>query len=390
MVTGYPLSDIKVLDLSRVLAGPFAGRMLADLGAEVVKVEPPDRDVTRLWGKKVGSISGYYNQQNAGKKNISIDLRTPEGVGLLKELATSADILIENFRPGVMNRLGIDWPELKAVNSRLVMLSISGFGQQGPESQRAAYAPIVHAETGAISRQAARANCEPVEMCMSFADTNAGLHGLVGVLAAIHMRERTGLGQHIDIAMVDAMLATDDQTHYHLEDSTVMNGASEVWDATGGHIIIAGDFRHIWRQINTVLGVFDPTPEDAGLEEKIRLRRKTAAEFFTSFADRTALTDALDRARLAWGNVNTTANYLVDSTTLKHRHSIVEVDDRHGNRRPLFQSPYRFSDASSGVRSGAPFQGEHDREILKAWIGMEDADIEALAHCGVLVRETNG
>lgn len=382
-----PLNDVKVLDMSRVLAGPFAGRMLSDLGADVVKVEPPDRDITRLWGKQIGSISGYYNQQNAGKRNISVDLRKPGGAGLLIELAGKADILIENFRPGVMARLGLDWQTLHAANPRLIMLSISGFGQQGPEAGRAAYAPIIHAETGAIYRQAQRAGSEPVEMCMSFADTNAGLHGLVGVLAALHLRNTTGRGQHIDIAMVDAMLATDDHTHYHLESSEVNNGASEVWNATGGPIILAGDFRHIWRQINTVLGVDDPTPPDATLEEKIRCRREATASFMMSFDDRESLKAALDKAHLAWGNVNSTAGFLNGSLTIEERRSVIEVDDRNGATRPLYQSPYRFSDAESGVRGGAPLLGEHNHEILNEWLGLPPDDVRSLLENGVLISE---
>lgn len=385
----YPLADIRVLDLSRVLAGPFAGRMLSDLGAQVVKVEPPDRDVTRLWGKKTGLVSGYYNQQNAGKMNISIDLREAEGINLLIRLAACADVLIENFRPGVMARLGIPWTRLQEVNPRLIMLSISGFGQSGPEAGRAAYAPIIHAETGVILRQATRSDADPVEMCMSFADTTAGLHGLVGLLSALHMRHRTGVGQHIDIAMVDAMVATDDHAHYHLEDAPVQNGASEVWQATGGPIILAGDFRHIWRQLSTLLGVTDPTPENASLDEKIRLRRAAAAAFFLSFETRAELTAALDQARLAWGNVNSTASYLRDSPTLAHRHSVVQVDDRSGGLRDVVQSPYRFSGAKSGVSRGAPLQGEHNTTILHDWLDMPDAEITRLQDAGVLVREVS-
>lgn len=382
----YPLSGIKVIDMSRVLAGPFAGRMLADLGAEVVKVEPPDQDVTRRWGRQVGGVAGYYNQQNAGKKNVSIDLTAEAGQALLKRLVSSADILLENFRPGVMEKLGVGYETLKAINPGLIMLSISGFGQNGPESRRAAYAPIIHAETGAILRQAQRAGCHPVEMCMSFADTNAGLHGLVGVLAALHLKNQTGVGQHIDIAMVDAMVATDDQTHYHLEDSSVMNGASEVWDATGGPVIIAGDFRHIWRQFNEVLGVADPTPEGAELEEKIRLRREAAADYLTSFDSREALTAALDKARLAWGNVNTTRDFLRESPTVAARGSIVEIDDRAGGTREVYQSPYRFSNASSGVRGGAPHQGEHNQSVLNEWLSMSAEEIRQLESDGVLAR----
>jgi CoA:oxalate CoA-transferase len=387
MPQDYPLSDLKVLDLSRVLAGPFAGRMLSDLGAQVVKVEPPDQDVTRHWGHTVGSISGYYQQQNAGKRNVSIDLRQPQGTQLLLDLACKADILLENFRPGVMARLGLDWDTLHRLNPRLIMLSISGFGQHGPESQRAAYAPIVHAETGAIQRQAEKADSYPVEMCMSFADTNAGLHGLVGLLAAVHQRHRTGEGQHIDIAMVDAMLATDDQTHYYLEGAPVNNGASEVWAATGGPVIMAGDFRHIWRLLNTVLGVQEPTPADATLAAKIAARRAATEAFLVSFRHRQALTAALDKANIAWGNVTSTSTYLQDSTTLAHRRSVIAVDDRHGGTRPLFQSPYRFSGASSGVRGGAPFQGEHNQAVLTEWLDYSASQISRLQAQQVLVSE---
>lgn len=382
----YPLADIKVLDLSRVLAGPFVGRMLCDLGADVVKVEPPDQDVTRLWGRKVGPNSGYYNQQNAGKRNISIDLRTADGISLLKDLAREADMVVENFRPGVMNRLGIGWSSLSEVNPKLIMLSISGFGQDGPEAQRAAYAPIVHAETGSIHRQAEKAGGHPVEMCMSFADTNAGLHGLVAALSALHMRHRTGTGQHIDIAMVDAMLACDDHAHYHLEGSEVNNGASEVWNATGGPIILAGDFRHIWKQLVAIHGMQDPTPAGAPLSEKIRLRREAVGKFLLRFASRNDLVEALDKANLAWGNVNSTADFIRESPTLRHRNSVVQVDDRQGGERPLIQSPYRYSNARSGIRGGAPFQGEHNQEVLSAWLGMKADRIEALARENILVQ----
>lgn len=384
----YPLSDLKVLDLSRVLAGPFAGRMLSDLGAEVVKVEPPELDVTRNWGHQVGTISSYYQQQNAGKQNISIDLRQPQGTALLKDLASQADILIENFRPGVMHRLGLDWPILQAINPRLIMLSISGFGQTGPESQRAAYAPIIHAETGTIDRQAAKSAGNAVELCLAIADTNAGLHGLVGLLAAVHQRHRSGRGQHLDIAMVDTMLATDDQTHYYLEPAPINNGASEVWDTCSGRIIMAGDFRHIWRQLVAVLKVQEPEVADASLEAKISARRRAVADFLMSFTDREALIKALNKANIAWGNVTSTTDYLENSAVLAHRRSIVAIDDRQGGTRRVFQSPYRFSAASSGVRGGAPRQGEHNTLVLTNWLGYDETRVQALAEQGVLLSET--
>ena len=143
-----PLQGVRVLDMSRVLAGPFAGRILSDLGADVVKVEPPEGDVTRVWGKMRAGLAGFYTQQNVGKRNVCIDLRAEGGPELVKRLAEHAHVLIENFRPGVMERHGLSFAELSKANPALVMLSISGFGHGGPESHRAAYAPILHAESG--------------------------------------------------------------------------------------------------------------------------------------------------------------------------------------------------------------------------------------------------
>ena len=192
-VTGdRPLAGLKVLDFSRVLAGPFAGRMLADLGADVVKIEPPEGDVTRLWGRRVAGIAGYFAQQNAGKRDLCLDLSRSGAAEFVARLAETADVVVENFRPGVMDRLGIGYEVLSTVNPRLVMLSISGFGQAGPESGRAAYAPIVHAESGVVARQVAFTGTPAAELPLSVADTNAALHGLVGLLAALWARERTG------------------------------------------------------------------------------------------------------------------------------------------------------------------------------------------------------
>ena len=171
----FPLAGIKVLDMSRVLAGPFAGRMLSDLGADVVKLEPPEGDVTRHWGRKVGDVSGYFNQQNSGKRNVCVDLSDKQGVELVKSMVGVCDVLIENFRPDVMVRFGLDYDTLSAINPRLIMLSISGFGADNPDSRRAAYAPIIHAETGLVARQSAITGAFPAELPLSGADTNAGM-----------------------------------------------------------------------------------------------------------------------------------------------------------------------------------------------------------------------
>jgi len=380
----YPLANLKVLDFSRVLAGPFAGRMLSDLGADVVKVEPPDGDVTRLWGKIVGGVPGYFHQQNAGKRNISIDLRAPGARDLVLDLVRQADILIENYRPDVMPRLGFGYDVLKAINPRLIMLSISGFGANGPESKRPAYAPIVHAEVGLLARAVRRDKLPARELPLSVADTNASLHGLIGVLSAVILRERTGLGQHIDMAMVDATLVTDDQIHYELEDSeSTMGLPNEVWQTGVGQILVSSDIRLLWRLMTTKLGVPDPTSSDMNFDTKVATRRKVIEDYLAALETWAEVESVMDRMNTAWGQVRPGAD-LREQPTLKHRGSIVEIDDRAGGTRPIPQSPYRFSDAKSGVRGPAPHLGEHNAQVLSDWLGFSAASVRTLVSSRVL------
>jgi CoA:oxalate CoA-transferase len=388
MSTRYPLEGVRVLDLSRVLAGPYAARMLSDLGAEVVKVEPPEGDVTRQWGKSIAGLSGYYTQQNVGKQSVSIDLRRAGAPELVRRLAARADVLIENFRPGVMAQYGLAYADLAPLNPRLVMLSISGFGQLGPEAGRQAYAAVVHAESGIVQRQALQDGQPPRDPSLSIADMNAGLHGLAAVLAALYQREHTGQGQHIDIAMTDAMLATDDHVHLALDQVGDGRGfVNETWETAFGHIVLPGDFRWIFRQLSERCGLVDDTPPGASLAIKIESRRRAVRAFIRACPDREALYAALTQAELPWGEVRSTLSAL-DSPTSRYRGTAVETDDRAGGTRRVIQSPYRFSAARSGLRGPAPQRGEHNRAVLKAWLGIGDAEIEGLEAQGVLLADT--
>jgi CoA:oxalate CoA-transferase len=382
-----PLDGVKVLDLCRVLAGPHAGRMLADLGADVVKVEPPEGDVSRQFGRK--PESAYYRQQNAGKRSITVDLARPEGRELVKRLAAVADVVTENFRPGVMAKFGLGWADLSAINPQLVMLSISGFGQEGPERDRASYAGVIHAETGVTARRRTPPGEEHVDIEISMADTVTGLHGVIGVLSALRLRDATGLGQHVDIAMIDAMAVSDDylpnevaadQARKRRADAGEVVAASsdagaehmrtspsEIIATPDGKVIVMGEFKWIWKSINERLGIADPTPEGATLTEKVACRRQAWQDFYRSFATRAELLAALDKANLAWGIVTSGAGALA-SPTLAHRGSIVEIEDPDGNYL-IVRSPYRFSNGESGVRGPAPRQDQHHAEILADWLG---------------------
>ncbi|MCY4345126.1 MAG: CaiB/BaiF CoA-transferase family protein [Gammaproteobacteria bacterium] len=386
-LAGYPLAHLRVLDFSRVLAGPFAGRLLCDLGADVVKVEPPDGDVTRLWGRVVGNLPGYYHQQNAGKRDICIDLRTDDGRQLALDLAAQADILIENFRPDVMPRLGLGYETLRAVNPRLVMLSISGFGQGGPESHRPAYAPIIHAEAGLLARQARRSRMPYRDLPLSVADTNASLHGLVGLLAAIIARQRSGAGQHIDIAMIDATVATDDQLNYDLEDSEATGPlTSETWESGAGWILVSADFRYLWRLLANEFGLTDPARKTTPLPEKIRLRRERMQAFFAGLETWEAVEATMARMNLAWGRVREGAE-LAEQPTLAAHDMIRPMDDRAGGQRPVVQAPWRFSEARHGVRGPAPHRGEHNEAVLADWLGRSPEEADRLTAAGVLLRD---
>ena len=371
----FPLKGIKVLDMSRVLAGPFAGRMLSDLGADVVKLEPPEGDVARHWGRKVGDISGYFHQQNAGKRNICLDLSDPAGVDVVKSLVQECDVLIENFRPDVMGRLGLDYDTLSTINSRLIMLSISGFGADNPDSRRAAYAPIIHAETGLVARQAAITGSFPTELPLSVADTNAGMQGLVGLLVALYARQTTGKGDYVEIAMVDATLGANDGLHAALEGLTV-GVTNEVHETAGGFFMMGGDFRYIWKLLNTVMGVEDGLEsKEVSLEEKIAARRAASKRFFVETCkNRDEVIAALDKMNIAWGDVRS-ASDVTDLACVRARTSITEVDDRAGGSRQIPDSPYRFRNLDSGVKGGAPHLGEHNEEILRDWLGWLDDQI---------------
>jgi CoA:oxalate CoA-transferase len=372
----HPLTGLRVLDLSRVVAGPFAGRMLSDLGADVVKVEPPAGDISRVWGEQRHGLSGFYTQQNAGKRNVCVDLGITGGAPVVCALAAAADILIENFRPGVLARLELGWDVLHEANPRLIVLSISGFGQS---SDRGAYAPVIHAESGVIDRQAVFDGEPPSDPMLSIADYNAGLHGLVALLAALHMRTRTGEGQHIDVAMLDAMLATDDYAHHALDGSEFVRLGGEIWDAPGGPIMVAGVLRNTWAVLSKTYAIEDPSPPGADLSTKIESRRQAVGAWFLTFATRPLVIDALERAGLAWADVRPYRS------AFHERDAYATVDDRGGGTRNVVQSPYRFSAATSGVRGGAPHLGEHNEAVLTSWLGWDVDRIAALRASGVLV-----
>lgn len=377
-----PLAGVRVLDLSRVLSGPYAGRALADLGAEVVKVEPPEGDLTHLWGEVRNGQSGFFFQQNVGKQGIAVDLKVDGAADLIRRLAGVADVVIENFRPGVASRLGIGWPELSADNPKLVMLSISGFGQDEPPPTRAAFAAVIHAASGLIDRQARRDGCRPTDPMLSIADLVAGLHGTIAVLAALHLVRMGGDGQHIDLSMMDAMLATDEYSHHYLDGSPVARLGGTVWASAEGDVLIAADDRHTWIRLAATYGLDEGCPPGTPVAEKIAARRRLMTEWMAA-QPKPELHAALRAAGLLSHDIVEPVEAL--QTTIEQRGNVADVDAGDGGTRRVLQLPYRFSGARSEVRGPAPRLGEHNRSVLRSWLDFDDGDIDALEAAAILV-----
>ena len=296
--------------------------------------------------------------------------------------------MAENFRPGVMDEFNVGWDALRSVNPKLVMLSISGFGQQGPERERASYAPIIHAEMGLLQRQQFVSGADkPQDVALSVADTSTGMHGLIGVLAALHHAQRTGEGQHVDMAMINALLFTDDYVHAAIDDVPIPRAGGTVFDATGGPIMVAGDFKWYWHVLHTRAGVADPTPEGADLKTKIRLRRQAIEDYLLSFENRESLIAKLNEVNLAWGDVFDHREVLDRQGSVEARAILTDVDDRDGGHRRVTNTPYRFSDAEAGIRGPAAHRGEHNYDALQDWLGLSASDIDDLHRDGVLLAD---
>jgi CoA:oxalate CoA-transferase len=372
-----PLPAWRVLDLSQAISGPYAARILADLGADVVRIEGPRTDVTEYFGVVRDGRAGMYAQMNAGKRSIGVDLAVPGAADLVTDLAARADVLIENFRPGVMDRLGLGYERLSAANPGLVMASISGFGPDGPDAGRRALAPVIHAESGLIARQAELDGRDPTDLPLALADTMTALHATVAVLAALHQRAVTGHGQHIDISMLAAVAASDDHAHAALDAADeAYSSRGTIWPAPGGPLLIAAPPKHAWSMLSRRGLIADPAPPGSDLATKTRLRQRAIADWIASFTDRPELLSALERAGIAWAEVRPAADVFAGGA-----HSVPVP----GSDRRVVALPYAFSAARPSVLRPAPLRGEHNVQALADWLGLDQAAVAALASAGILL-----
>jgi crotonobetainyl-CoA:carnitine CoA-transferase CaiB-like acyl-CoA transferase len=369
-----PLEGLRVLELARILAGPWAGQTLADLGADVLKLEAPEGDDTRRWGppfieREGDSSAAYFHACNRGKRSVTVDFRTPEGQETVRRLAAEADVVIENFKLGGLKKYGLDWESLREVNPRLVYCSITGFGQDGPYAPRAGYDYIIQGMSGLMS-VTGDPEGQPQKVGVAVADIFTGIYATTAILAALRQRDATGKGQRIDMALLDvAVSVMANQAMNYLATGTAPGRIGnahqnlapyQVFDCADGWIIVATGNDAQYRRLCGLLGL----PEMA-----------EAAEFATNalrIANRTELTARLtevtrgrpkaellsdcEAAGVPAGQINDLAEVFADPQVV-HRGMRLDLDGI-----PTVRSPFAFSGAELKLHRPSPKLGEHQGE----------------------------
>lgn len=374
-----PLEGVRVLDVSQIIAGPACGRVLADLGADVVKVESPAGDLCRTVPPIVEGIGALYAQMNAGKRHLCVDIRSPEGAEILARLAEQSDVLIENFRPGALSGRGLGYEALAVRNPRLIYLSISGFGQQGVWSERRAHAPLLHAEGGTMEVAARLRGLAPVPEVHQHADLYSGYLAVSAVCAALYQRERTGAGQHLDVALAEVLLYTSDQV---VMDLLAYDGPREfdTWTYpvvtldSGETVCLVGNPLRLFERWMTALG------GDASLPPHDESGACAAVEAAVRrFPDAAALQAALAPHRLVSTVVQPAATLLASEWA---RQREVLGLAAPGVRAPA--APWRSSSAEIRMAGMASPIGAHSRDVLAEFLHLEESEIAALADSGVV------
>jgi crotonobetainyl-CoA:carnitine CoA-transferase CaiB-like acyl-CoA transferase len=376
---------VRVLDLSEVVAGPVVGRMLADLGADVIKLERPTGDITRTVAPEVDGQSVYFAQLNAGKRNIGIDLRNPASCRLLADLAEHVDVLLENFRPGVLAKRGLGATTLLARNPRLVYCSISGWGQTGPWSQRRAYAPLIHAETGLLELSARLRRRLPEQEVHVVADLNTGFFACSAILAALYQRTITGEGQHLDVAMADVALYSDDWA------AADCVGAGDerffdIWNhpvvtlADGSHATLVGNRSRMFERFVDALGgdvatvCADPRLADfAARDDNRALVDEVLGQLASNVRDFADLEARFEQAGLMAAPLRSVSE-LAATPWAREREAFRDLGA--GVRVPA--APWRSDRATIGVAAPAADRGAHTDEVLRDLLGLDDDAIARL------------
>ena len=387
-----PLSDVKIVDLTSVISGPLATAILADQGAEVIKVEALSGDTMRYAGSMRGGMASLFCNLNRNKNAIAVDLQSPQGVEIVKRLAVDADIVVQNYRPGVVERLGLDYAALREVRSDVIYASISGVGPDGPYASRRVYDPVIQALTGYVAAQGGAENPDLVRMMVC--DKVTALSLAQAVTAALYHRRSTGEGQHVEVSMLEAALyfiwpdRMFDESFVGPVDMTGPDVADlyKVQPTKDGHLAM------VMVQVEEVHGLFralgrtdleaDPRYQDiqglmANANDMLDELRPEFPKWETE-----ALTKRLVEEDVPFGVVLTGAQ-LLDDPQVQHSGAIKEIDHPQGGRMRLVERSARFSASQTRYRSPAPPLGAHTSEVLSAH-GFSESEIDTLRTQGVI------
>ncbi|MFJ3465241.1 CaiB/BaiF CoA transferase family protein [Achromobacter spanius] len=385
----HPLSHIRVLDLSRVLAGPWASQTLADLGASVIKIEQPGAgDDTRAWGPPFltqddgtrTNESGYYLICNRGKRSVTVNLKSPRGQALIRKMAREADVVLENFKVGTLDRLGLGYEQLSKENPRLVYCSITGFGQTGPRAQQPAYDFMIQAMSGLMSitgESDDRPGGGPMKIGVPMVDLITGLYASNAILAALARREVTGQGDHIDMAMLDVgvTLLANQAMNYLLTDVVPPRRGNRhpniqpqrVYPCRDGHIIMAVGSDAQFAKLCRVLGHPEMAQDErfqtnAGRVVNLAILDPWLDEQVSKH-DKAALLAALDREGVPCAPINNIGEALREPQVV-HREMQFSAPHPNGMDMPQIRSPFRFRNSSLRLEDGPPTLGQHTDEVL--------------------------
>ncbi|MTD12334.1 CoA transferase [Nakamurella sp. YIM 132087] len=391
------LSGIRVLDLTQVMAGAYCSALLADMGADVVKIERPGAgdDTRRMGGVTDPEAAPGFIALNRNKRGLAVDLKTPAGVELVRRLAADADVLVENYRPGALQRLGLGFDDLASINPRLVYCSISGFGTTGPYSDRGGFDLVAQGMSGLMS-MTGEPDGAPVKAGVPVCDLNAGIFGAVGVLNALMYRERFGRGQHVDVSLLEAGIATTvwetanwfaaGDVATPLGSAHRMSAPYQAFPTADGWLTIGAANQRTWEKLCSAIGRTDLTEDPRFVDNPTRLRNREALakEIATTLATdtRAGWSQKLHAAGVPCGPINSIDEVYRDEHVLS-REMAVRVD--HPGLGPVTHigQPYKLSHSPSRITRTAPLLGEHSTEVL-AESGWSDEEIEHLLDAGVI------
>jgi len=390
----FPLAGLKIFDLTRVLAGPTCVQMLADLGADVIKIEKPGAgDDTRGFSPPTmpgTTESAYFAGVNRNKKSVTLDIATPEGQDLAKRLIAQCDILVENFKVGALAKYGLGYAELHEKHPGLIYCSITGFGQTGPYAKRPGYDSLIQAMGGIMSLTGA-ADGEPQKVGVPVADLFAGLYGCIGILAALRHKERTGQGQQVDIGMLDthvAWLANQGMNFLATGENPPRLGNQhpnivpyQVFRTADGHIVLSIGNDATFAKFCKNFG------GEALLEDERFFTNAARVQNRQLVTDTLAVTmqaqttgwwiERLEALQIGCGPINTLAQVFADPQVIA-RDNLVEMQHASGAKMTVIANPVRLSETPAGYRLAPPVLGQHTQEVLGAWLGLDDAALADL------------